>query len=308
MILVVVGGLLTLFYELRSNPERFSVPFRARFETWHIAGPRNHMKYNENKSIAQRDKDEIEGIRTSDKERKQFKLFDAPLRNWMPATTERATERVRLSAKLVGKTTPEKIRDSASLSTSSFAITRKRKLDLKPALSSPSISSIRMPPQAESQTKSVYGETGCRDNPWRNDLAMLLRQWINLSSEHHIEYVLAYGSLLGAMRNGDVIPYDSDIDVLIDVNFFSVMKRLATQRNFSTSDNKIRLVLQPEFTQNIPVETRKRYDCYGKVTKDKVSIVVIGVLIISITTFSNDWFLTLLNLTVALACSFTGWL
>ena len=72
-------------------------------------------------------------------------------------------------------------------------------------------------------------------------------------------------ALLGAMRNGDVIPYDSDIDILIDINYFSIIKRLSVKRNFNSTDEKIRLVVQPEFTLNIPVDMRKRFDCQGEV-------------------------------------------
>ena len=117
-----------------------------------------------------------------------------------------------------------------------------------------------------SQEAKVYGEPGCPDNPWREaGLMELFQAWTNISKHHNIEYVLAGGSLLGAMRNEDIIPYDSDLDIYIDVNYYSVMKRLSEERQFSRSDRKIHLVLQPEFTMNIPVERRKRYDCQGKV-------------------------------------------
>ena len=112
---------------------------------------------------------------------------------------------------------------------------------------------------------SVYGEMGCPDNPWREDLHYLLQNWVRISKQNNIEYVLAYGSLLGAMRDGDVIPYDSDIDILMDVTYFSIIKSLSVARNFNSSDGKIRLVVQPEFTLNIPVEKRKRFGCLGEV-------------------------------------------
>ena len=112
---------------------------------------------------------------------------------------------------------------------------------------------------------SFYGELGCPDNPWREDLHDLLRTWVRISKQNNVEYVLAYGSLLGAMRDGDVIPYDSDIDILMNVTYFTIIKSLSVERSFHTSDEKIRLVVQPEFTLNIPVEERKRLDCRGKV-------------------------------------------
>ena len=121
---------------------------------------------------------------------------------------------------------------------------------------------IRWPQRAK-----VYGEHGCRDNPWRGGLSELVHAWTNISKQHNIEYVLACGSLLGAMRDSDVIPYDSDVDILVDINYYTILKRLAVERRYigASSDAKIHLVLQPEFTLNIPVESRKRYDCQGKV-------------------------------------------
>ena len=105
----------------------------------------------------------------------------------------------------------------------------------------------------------------CPDNPWREDLYDLLRTWVEISKQNNIEYVLACSSLLGAMRNGDIIPY-GDIDkFLIDINYFSIMKRLSVKRNFNSTDEKIRLVIQPEVTLNISVEIRKRFDCQGRV-------------------------------------------
>ncbi|PFX30660.1 uncharacterized protein LOC111323350 [Stylophora pistillata] len=130
-----------------------------------------------------------------------------------------------------------------------------------------SIERLNLPSQQEKTHGHVYGEQGCPDNPWRNaGLTELLQKWINICEQYNIEYILYGGSLLGAMRNNDIIPYDSDIDVLIDINYFTTMRRLAERRRFLRSDGKIHLVLQPEFTMNIPVEKRKRYDCQGKVT------------------------------------------
>ena len=147
------------------------------------------------------------------------------------------------------------------------------KLTLKPysAITSPTLSKKRTRTFTDVNSakgklnSSVYGEVGCPDNPWRKALNKLLRHWIQISKQNKIEYVLACGSLLGAMRDGDIIPYDSDIDILVDQNYFSIFKRLSSKRGFSTSDEKIRLVVQPEFTLNIPVEVRKRFTCQGEV-------------------------------------------
>ena len=76
---------------------------------------------------------------------------------------------------------------------------------------------------------------------------------------------MACGSLLGAMRDGDVIPYDSDIDVLVEHSYFSILERLSVKRDFNPSDGKIRLVVQPEFALNISIDKRRMFNCEGKV-------------------------------------------
>ena len=112
---------------------------------------------------------------------------------------------------------------------------------------------------------SVYGELGCPKNPNRKDFYEILRHWIQISKQNNIEYVLACGSLLGAMRDGDVIPYDSDVDVLVEHSYFSILERLSVKRDFNPSDGKIRLVVQPEFVLNISMDDRRRFNCEGKV-------------------------------------------
>lgn len=148
--------------------------------------------------------------------------------------------------------------------------------DFKPTLSTTNPHSSKQTADITKRPvrKSVYGGPGCPDNPWREDLSELLSAWSNISKQNQIEYVLAYGSLLGAMRDGDVIPYDSDIDILLDINYFSIMKRLSVRRNFNISDGKIRLVVQPEFSLNIRVDERKRFDCNGKVITFRLNLSV----------------------------------
>ena len=112
----------------------------------------------------------------------------------------------------------------------------------------------------------VYGEPGCPDNPRREDLHELLRAWTTACKEHDINYTLAFGSLLGAMRNKDVIPWDHDIDINIHVKYFPILKRWSEERKFSKADSKIRLAIQPGAVMNIPEEKRTRHNCQGKVT------------------------------------------
>lgn len=112
----------------------------------------------------------------------------------------------------------------------------------------------------------VYGERGCPDNPRRDDLHELFRAWTTACQEHNINYTLAFGSLLGAMRNKDVIPWDHDIDINIHVKYFPILKRWSEEQKFTKADGTIRLAIQPGAVMNIPEEKRTRHNCQGKVT------------------------------------------
>ncbi|XP_031571528.1 uncharacterized protein LOC116305703 [Actinia tenebrosa] len=125
---------------------------------------------------------------------------------------------------------------------------------------------LPVPVTSHSSWSEVYGESGCPPNPWRATLLELFTEWVKIAKKHNIEYILFYGSLLGALRTGDVIPYDSDIDLLMDVKYFPMMKEIAVARDFDVSDGKIRLVVQPEFDHDVSSNARKRYTCQGKLT------------------------------------------
>ena len=51
-----------------------------------------------------------------------------------------------------------------------------------------------------------YGELGCPKIPKRKDFYEILQHWIQISKQNNVEYILACGSLLGVMQDGDVIP------------------------------------------------------------------------------------------------------
>lgn len=46
----------------------------------------------------------------------------------------------------------------------------------------------------------------------------ILREFDRVCQKNNIEYVLAYGSMLGAIRHQGFIPWDDDLDVLVDYN------------------------------------------------------------------------------------------
>ncbi|KAF8565140.1 hypothetical protein P879_10999 [Paragonimus westermani] len=59
-------------------------------------------------------------------------------------------------------------------------------------------------------------QINCRvEHEKRERMYHLLLHWIDLAERHGIVWWLTYGSLLGAVRDGDFIPYDHDVDLFV---------------------------------------------------------------------------------------------
>lgn len=102
-------------------------------------------------------------------------------------------------------------------------------------------------------------------NKHKETFAGLLRYWNSLSKRHRIFYVIGLGSLLGQYRNHDIIPWDNDVDVLVDVNDFKTLKLLAEERSFRQGwDDEFHMVIQPDFELR-EERHRRRWSCTGKV-------------------------------------------
>ena len=56
------------------------------------------------------------------------------------------------------------------------------------------------------------------------------------------------------------------MDLLVDIRYYQILKTLSVKREFGKTDNKIRLVLQPDFMKKVDVDKRRRYSCEGKVS------------------------------------------
>ena len=105
----------------------------------------------------------------------------------------------------------------------------------------------------------------CPGNKYRETLAGILRHWDKLAELHNISYVIGLGSLLGFHRNGDIIPWDDDVDVLVDITQYQKLRSFAEERSFVQGwDKKYRMVVQPDFEQKRE-KRRRRFTCYGKV-------------------------------------------
>ena len=94
----------------------------------------------------------------------------------------------------------------------------------------------------------------------------LLRKWITISAENNVSYVLHAGSLMGHYRTGDFIPWDHDVDVLINASDFTILQKIASPRNFRTyQDDRIRLAVHDDFYKK-DKSGMKRYSCNGRVS------------------------------------------
>ena len=100
----------------------------------------------------------------------------------------------------------------------------------------------------------------------RSDFRRIFEHWVMLAEKHNIPYVLACGSLLGQYRTQDIIPWDWDIDVYVDVRHYSLLKRLGDLRNFPEgSDDLVHFVVQPEFDERVTTK-RRHWTCDGEVS------------------------------------------
>ena len=110
---------------------------------------------------------------------------------------------------------------------------------------------------------SVYGDTNCSGNSNRNILEKIFEKWLEMSKESGIVFFLTCGTLLGSYRNGELIPYDSDLDVLINRSEVEKLKKYESKRKFSGYENDFHVAIQQDLEK--PYEKRKRYSCKGKV-------------------------------------------
>ena len=114
-------------------------------------------------------------------------------------------------------------------------------------------------------TQKIYGGTNCPDNPRRKDLTRIMQFWANVTKKNKIDYMIFYGTLLGSIRNREVTPYDHDIDVLLNVSYYPLLRKIAAKRGFHNGDGKVRLVMQEDFLNQRNPDLRKRLNCRGEV-------------------------------------------
>ena len=114
----------------------------------------------------------------------------------------------------------------------------------------------------EGQNFSDYGDGTCENKYNHSRLKCILQYWKDLAACHNITWFLTYGALIGAWRNGDIIPYDTDMDIHIDSRDNIKLEKIASRRNFDTRSENIHLVLDLDWRIR-PVKKRRRITCDG---------------------------------------------
>ena len=115
---------------------------------------------------------------------------------------------------------------------------------------------------------SYYGP-GCKENRYRKRLQKVLQEWGLLAERRSIsQYFLCFGSFLGAVRNGDIIPYDSDLDVCMFRRDYYKLYPEESKRPVNLNDGRIHLLLQRHSPH--PLANTPRKDCKGNIVRKVV--------------------------------------
>ena len=118
--------------------------------------------------------------------------------------------------------------------------------------------------------KVDYGDNTCKTTKKRmtkeKTLIQILRIWKAITVRFNITYFLTYGSLLGAVRNSDFLPWDGDIDVMVDITYYDVLSSIGNRRNFDPRhDAHFHVIMQNDLKMYRSSKTRRRQNCIGKV-------------------------------------------
>lgn len=115
---------------------------------------------------------------------------------------------------------------------------------------------------------SYYGP-GCKENRYRKRLQKILQEWGFLAKRRDItQYFICFGSFLGSVRNGDLVPYDSDLDVCMFRRDYHKLYPEESKRPVNLNDGRIHLLLQRHSPHPLPSTPRK--DCKGNIVRSVV--------------------------------------
>ena len=116
------------------------------------------------------------------------------------------------------------------------------------------------------QLQNEYYGTGCQENPYRQGLQILLHTWNLIAERRNIsKFFICFGSLLGSLRNGDIIPLDTDVDICMLRNDYHKLYAEESKRPLDLSDGKVHLLLQRHSPH--PQPDTPRQNCDGKIVR-----------------------------------------
>ncbi|XP_028408423.1 uncharacterized protein LOC114530991 [Dendronephthya gigantea] len=115
------------------------------------------------------------------------------------------------------------------------------------------------------EAKNIYG-LDCPGNPHKQTLTYLFNHWIALDNYYNLSSFLCHGSLIGSLRDGDLIPYDRDIDVCITWTNYQKLHVIRSGKPFNYHSSGIFLAVQEDFSNN-DVRGRTRVDCKGRIVQ-----------------------------------------
>ena len=126
----------------------------------------------------------------------------------------------------------------------------------------------------------IYGDKTCEEtkngNLYKKKFVRLLNQWNLISKKYNIPYFLVYGSLIGAVRNADFIPWDHDMDIIVDETYYEIISGIDNNRNFTPNDNdkSFHLVVNNFFRSDYFNMHKTRQNCLGQVNSIFALIIV----------------------------------
>ena len=106
-----------------------------------------------------------------------------------------------------------------------------------------------------------YGDTtSCKIHKNHPKLKELFELWIRMANLFNVSYALTHGTLLGALRDENLIPFDHDIDIMIDHEEIPKLSQMI-DASFDEHDFKFHLTIHREYQRSI--YKRNRYSCEG---------------------------------------------